>query len=300
VGPTDDRGPDGRYDITVVHIFDAPRELVFRNWIEAPDLETWFAPDGCTVTLCEVDARPGGKWRIEYRCGFGGAYAEYGEFYEIVEPQRLTFSLTQEDNQGNVGPVTRIMVRFADVDGKTEMTFSQTGFTSAMKRDSHIEGWSECFRKLETHMASAAERRRTRNSQMSNDHDDQANIRAVIERWANAVQNQDIETIVARHSSDLLMFDVPPPNELRGIEAYRESWAPFFDHFKSGGVFAIERLDVTVGDRVAFATALLRCGTAEELRKDPTTRLRLTVGLRKEHDRWMIAHEHHSYPFNPA
>lgn len=33
---------------------------------------------------------------------------------------------------------------------------------------------------------------------------------------------------------------------------------------------------------------------------DPTTRLRLTVGLRKEHDRWVIAHEHHSYPFNPV
>jgi ketosteroid isomerase-like protein len=66
-------------------------------------------------------------------------------------------------------------------------------------------------------------------------------------------------------------------------------------------VFAIERLDVTADDRVASATALLRCGTEEELRTDPTTRLRLTVGLRmEEHDRWMIAHEHHSYPFNPV
>ncbi len=61
------------------------------------------------------------------------------------------------------------------------------------------------------------------------------------------------------------MFDVPPPNELNGIDAYRESWTPFFEHFKHGGVFAIERLDVTAGDQVAFATALLRCGTKEEL-----------------------------------
>lgn len=127
--------------------------------------------------------------------------------------------------------------------------------------------------------------------------DAEAQIRTLIERWANAVQNQDIKTIVADHARDFLMFDVPPPNALNGVEAYRESWAPFFEHFRHGGVFAIERLDVTAGDRVAFATALLRCGTTEELEKDPATRLRLTVGLRKEHERWVIAHEHHSYPY---
>lgn len=135
---------------------------------------------------------------------------------------------------------------------------------------------------------------------MSNGQDAEAAIRALIESWADAVQRQDIETIVARHATNFLMFDVPPPNELRGIDAYRDSWAPFFDHFHDGGVFAIERLDITAGDRVAFATALLRCGTEQELRKDPTTRLRLTVGLRREHDGWLIAHEHHSYPSSPA
>jgi uncharacterized protein (TIGR02246 family) len=135
---------------------------------------------------------------------------------------------------------------------------------------------------------------------MEKERNAEAHIQALIERWANAVQHQDIETIVAGHAPNLLMFDVPPPNELKGIDAYRESWGPFFEHFKHGGVFVIERLDITAGDRVAFATALLRCGTKEELERDPTTRLRLTVGLRKEHDRWIIAHEHHSFPYKPA
>jgi ketosteroid isomerase-like protein len=112
---------------------------------------------------------------------------------------------------------------------------------------------------------------------MASKRDAEVAIQALIERWANAVQHQDIETVLADHATDFLMFDVPPPNELRGIDAYRDSWAPFFEHFKDGGVFAIERLDITAGDRVAFATALLRCGTKEELDKDPTTRLRLTV-----------------------
>jgi len=53
---------------------------------------------------------------------------------------------------------------------------------------------------------------------------------------------------------------------------------------------------MTAGDRVAYATALLRCGTNVELVRDTVTRLRLTVGLRKIDGRWCIAHEHHSFP----
>jgi ketosteroid isomerase-like protein len=89
---------------------------------------------------------------------------------------------------------------------------------------------------------------------------------------------------------------VPPPNELRGIEAYRRSWPPFFEWLKQGAVFELVSLDVSAGADVAFATALLRCGTEEGLRKYPDDLLRLTIGLRKEGGRWVVAHEHHSFP----
>jgi uncharacterized protein (TIGR02246 family) len=121
-------------------------------------------------------------------------------------------------------------------------------------------------------------------------------IRALIERWATAVQARDLDAVLADHSEDIQMFDVPPPNELRGIEAYRESWPPFFEWLRRGAVFEIVSLDITAGAEVAFATALLRCGTEEGLRKDPGNRLRLTIGLRKEGGRWVVSHEHHSFP----
>jgi ketosteroid isomerase-like protein len=54
-------------------------------------------------------------------------------------------------------------------------------------------------------------------------------------------------------------------------------------------------LEVTAGADVAFAHALLRCGTDEELKKDPDNRLRLTIGLRKG-GRWVVSHKHHSSP----
>jgi uncharacterized protein (TIGR02246 family) len=121
-------------------------------------------------------------------------------------------------------------------------------------------------------------------------------IRELIERWATAVQGRDLDGVLADHSADIVMFDVPPPNEVRGIEAYRSTWPPFFEWLSQGAVFELETLEVTAGDDVAFATALLRCGTPEGFRKDPDTRLRLTLGLRKEGGRWVVAHEHHSFP----
>jgi len=122
-------------------------------------------------------------------------------------------------------------------------------------------------------------------------------IRALIEAWAIAAHGGDLDTILADHAPDIVMFDVPPPDQgVRGIEAYRDTWPPFFEWQASGAVFQIESLEVTAGADVAFAFALLRCGTAADLARDPDQRLRLTVGLRKAAGRWIVVHEHHSFP----
>jgi uncharacterized protein (TIGR02246 family) len=126
--------------------------------------------------------------------------------------------------------------------------------------------------------------------------DDEAQIRTLIERWAGAVHHGDLDAVLADHADDIVMFDVPPPEDgVRGIDAYRETWPPFFGWQAQGASFAITSLEVTAGRDVAFAYALLRCGTPDQLRQDPARRLRLTVGLRKEGGRWVVAHEHHSF-----
>jgi len=125
----------------------------------------------------------------------------------------------------------------------------------------------------------------------------ESKIRTLIERWAKAVHSGDIEGVLDDHADDIVMFDVPPPaNGVRGIAEYRATWPPFFKWQAQGASFEIVELQVTAGQDVAFAYALLRCGTPEELREDPGNRLRLTIGLRKEDGRWVVAHEHHSFP----
>jgi ketosteroid isomerase-like protein len=73
------------------------------------------------------------------------------------------------------------------------------------------------------------------------------------------------------------------------------TWPPFFGWLRSGGSFEIVELGVTAGDDIAYAWALLRCGTEAEFRKDPDTRLRLTIGLGRDGGRWVVSHEHHSF-----
>jgi uncharacterized protein (TIGR02246 family) len=126
--------------------------------------------------------------------------------------------------------------------------------------------------------------------------EDEQRIRELIERWASAVHDGDLDAVLANHAEDIVMFDVPPPDDgVRGIDAYRKTWPPFFEWQIRGASFELVELHVTAGGDVAFAHALLRCGTPEELEDRPETRLRLTIGLRKEHGDWVVAHEHHSF-----
>jgi uncharacterized protein (TIGR02246 family) len=126
--------------------------------------------------------------------------------------------------------------------------------------------------------------------------DNETQVRELIERWAKAVHEGDLDTVLADHSDDIVMFDVPPPYDgVRGINAYRETWPPFFTWQRQGASFDLLSLDVVAGDDIAFAYALLRCGTPQELQEEPENRLRLTVGLRKHEGRWLVVHEHHSF-----
>jgi len=127
--------------------------------------------------------------------------------------------------------------------------------------------------------------------------EDVAQIRTLSEKWAKAVHIGDLDGVLADHATDIVMFDVPPPEDgVRGIQAYRATWPGFFEWQRKGAVFEIVSLDVIAGEDVAYAYALLRCGTPEELASDPDNRLRLTLGLRKQDGRWVVAHEHHSFP----
>jgi uncharacterized protein (TIGR02246 family) len=131
-----------------------------------------------------------------------------------------------------------------------------------------------------------------RNSSSENE----AAVREVIESWTAAVRRRDIEGILENHSSDIVMFDVPPPFQSRGIDAYRKTWDLFFSWSSEPVPFDVREMSVTAGSDVAFIVATMRCAGPGADGKSEALDFRLTVGLRKIEGRWTITHEHHSVP----
>ena len=125
---------------------------------------------------------------------------------------------------------------------------------------------------------------------------DQSAIRELVENWASAVRAKDLNGILANHSPDILMFDVPMPLVSRGIDAYRKTWDLFFSWAEDPVVFAITEMDITAGDEVAYVTALMRCAGTEKSGEKIKLDFRLTMGLRKLDGKWTVMHEHHSIP----
>lgn len=121
-------------------------------------------------------------------------------------------------------------------------------------------------------------------------------IRALLDAWAAAVRARDLPAILAHHSPDLRMFDVPPPFESRGLDAYAHTWDLFYSVQHGPVAFEIDRLEIVAGDDVAFAVAHLHCADEDADGQPVPLDVRLTVGLRKVDARWTIVHEHHSVP----
>jgi ketosteroid isomerase-like protein len=96
----------------------------------------------------------------------------------------------------------------------------------------------------------------------------------------------------------MAMFDLPPPLQCKGVEAYAQTWDLFFRYHKPGTAFDFRELAITAGAEVAFAVAVMWCGpdsSSNPMDKDGFL-FRLTVGLRKVDGNWRITHEHHSVP----
>ena len=130
---------------------------------------------------------------------------------------------------------------------------------------------------------------------LSGNNVNEAQIRQLVENWAKAVRNKDIDAILAHHSEDIVMYDVPEPFQSAGIDAYRKTWDLFFA-FTKPGVFDIQELNIVAGENVAFCYAAMKCSDKSDTPGFVDLPFRLTIGLKKINNQWTILHEHHSIP----
>jgi uncharacterized protein YndB with AHSA1/START domain len=73
------------------HIFDAPRDLVWKAWSEAKALEQWWGPKGCKLQVISLDFRPGGMFH--YAMNYSTGAAMWGRFFymNIAAPERIVW-----------------------------------------------------------------------------------------------------------------------------------------------------------------------------------------------------------------
>jgi ketosteroid isomerase-like protein len=118
----------------------------------------------------------------------------------------------------------------------------------------------------------------------------------LVENWAKAVRDRNMEAVLSHHDDNIVMYDVPEPFQSKGIEAYKKTWDLFYSWARDTGVFDILELNVVAGQDVAFCYATMRCAGVNKWEQKEILNFRLTIGLKKINQQWIILHEHHSVP----
>jgi uncharacterized protein YndB with AHSA1/START domain len=141
-------------EISVARTFDAPIERVWKAWTMPEHFMRWYGPQGFTTPTCEIDLSEGGRhlWSMESPDGRRMYFT--GIFKEIVPMERLVFSDSMSDADGNalgMGPgmpeQMEVTVTFEHLDGKTTVTVSHMGDEGASM------GWEQAFEKLASMLA---------------------------------------------------------------------------------------------------------------------------------------------------
>ena len=127
---------------------------------------------------------------------------------------------------------------------------------------------------------------------------DVADLRTIEDRFMMAFRAKDVDAIMQLCVPDdtLVVFDVTPPRQRTGAEAYRKDWEAVFNRFAGPLQPEISDVDVTAGGDVAFIRSIHHVmGTLKSGKKMDYT-VRVTDGFKKISGKWLIVHTHISFP----
>jgi uncharacterized protein (TIGR02246 family) len=128
----------------------------------------------------------------------------------------------------------------------------------------------------------------------------EAELRELIDGFARAVSAKDIDGVMSVYAPELVAFDIAPPLQYDGAEAFRKVWQGLFEVFQGPIQYEIRDLSITAGEDVAFSHSFNRLnGTMRNGRKSDLW-VRWTACFRKTNGRWRIVHVQVSVPVDLA
>ena len=134
--------------LEVRRVIAATPERLFAAWTTPAELVAWWGPRGVRCTGAEVDARPGGRYRLDHALPDGRRVTIAGEFLTVDPPRALVFTW-----QIDPGPREQVTVRFEPHPDGTEVIIVHERIADARARDEHAAGWDGCLAGLATHAA---------------------------------------------------------------------------------------------------------------------------------------------------
>jgi uncharacterized protein YndB with AHSA1/START domain len=146
--------------LVITRIFDAPRERVWKAWSEPEQMMKWWGPKVFTAPVCKMDFRVGGKYLFCMRDPNGKDYWSTGVFKEIIPPEKIVWTDSFADENGNPVPASNygmgddfpsemtVTFTFEDLDGKTKLTLVHAGMPGGEQGKMANIGWNESLDKL--------------------------------------------------------------------------------------------------------------------------------------------------------
>jgi uncharacterized protein YndB with AHSA1/START domain len=144
--------------VVVRRRFAAPPEDVYRAHLEPEIIKQWMlGPDGWSMPVCIMEARPGGKIRYEWSNGEGAGFYLTGEFVELDPPHRMVH--IERMHLPDPTPDNHVETTFtADGSGTLmvmRMTLPDAATRAAMLATGMEHGMEASYVRLEQSLASA-------------------------------------------------------------------------------------------------------------------------------------------------
>lgn len=152
--------------VQIERTLEAPVDLIWQMWTEPEHFQAWYGPDGARVPVANMDVRVGGTRLVcmEMETPNGSMQMWFtGEFREVVVNERLVYTDSMSDEEGNVlspaqmgmpeghPETTEVVVQLEDLGGRTKMVMTHVGVPAD---SGGAGGWAMAFDKLAAHVES--------------------------------------------------------------------------------------------------------------------------------------------------
>ena len=147
----------GKQEIVITRIFNAPRDLVFRMFMDPNHIHQWWGPKYLATEVDMMEARVGGRWRFVQHDAGGKEFAFHGVYHDITPPERIidTFEFEGLPEKGHVSLET---FRLESLPGdRTKLTtvsvFQSVADRDGMAQSGMEQGINETYDRLEELLA---------------------------------------------------------------------------------------------------------------------------------------------------